>query len=57
MSAERADEETRDSMGQGVAVDLPIGVAIGLGMDNLAMGIAIGLALSPAFGLAWAKST
>lgn len=52
MSEERADEETRDSMGKGFAVGLPIGVAIGL-----AMGIAIGLALCPAFGLAWAKST
>lgn len=40
-------------MGLGIATFMPIGIAIGLALDNIALGIPIGLAIGVAIGSAW----
>lgn len=56
MSEEGSNQMDSNKMGAGIAVGLPLGVALGVTMDNIGMGIAIGICIGVALGAGWSQS-
>jgi hypothetical protein len=51
------ERRPRSKIGAGLVIGTGVGIAIGAGTDNIAVGIAVGVAIGIALGAAWDRQT